>query len=133
MAQSANTVGRSRGVWTVLVALFAVFAVTGPVKMIREASDDGDANGNGAATGGDTVVMAKIAYAPTTLTVARGTEVLFRNEDVAPHTVTAEGGGPIDSGVLEPGQDVRGSSSTSRSTTSARSTRQMKAKVVLTG
>jgi plastocyanin len=104
MAQSGRDVGRSRVVWTVLVALFAVFAVTGPVKMIREASADEDP---GAAAGGDTVVMARIAFAPTTLTVDRGTEVLFRNDDVAPHTVTAEGGGAIDSGVLSPGKSFR--------------------------
>ena len=41
------------------------------------------------------------------MTIARGTEVLFDNDDVAPHTVTAEGGGPIDSGVLNPGKTFR--------------------------
>lgn len=91
----------SRGVWTVVVLLFAALAVAGPVKMARTRAD------SGTAATGDTVVMAKIAFAPTTLTVAKGTEVAFRNDDVAPHTVTAQGGGAVDSGILGPGQTFR--------------------------
>jgi plastocyanin len=49
------------------------------------------------------VVMADIAYRPTSLTVAAGTEVRFDNRDVAPHTITATGGG-IDSGIIDPGR-----------------------------
>lgn len=95
----------SRGVWTVLVLLFAVFAVAGPFKMIR-AEAEKDAAAAEDATG-DTVVMAQIAYSPTTLNVARGTEVVFRNDDVAPHTVTAQGGGGVDSGIIGPGRSFR--------------------------
>jgi plastocyanin len=47
--------------------------------------------------------MAQIRYDPETLIVARGVEVVFKNEDVAPHTVTARSG-TIDSGVLAPGK-----------------------------
>ncbi|MEA2828281.1 MAG: hypothetical protein QOG43_2720 [Actinomycetota bacterium] len=93
----------SRGLWTVLVLLFAALAVAGPVKMVKTAADT---SGDTAASG-DTVVMAKIAFAPTTLTVAKGTEVVFRNDDVAPHTVTAQGGGGVDSGILGPGKTFR--------------------------
>jgi plastocyanin len=95
----------SRGLWTLVVVLFAVLAVAGPVKMVKTRAD-ADSSGGAAATG-DTVVMAKIAFAPTTLTVAKGTEVVFRNDDVAPHTVTAQGGGAVDSGILGPGKTFR--------------------------
>jgi plastocyanin len=47
--------------------------------------------------------MAGLAFAPTTLTVARGSTVVFDNADTAPHTVTARSGG-VDSGVLDPGR-----------------------------
>ena len=56
----------------------------------------------GAAAGG-TVKMAGLAFAPGTLTVARGSTVVFDNDDTAPHTVTARSGG-VDSGVLDPGR-----------------------------
>ena len=56
-----------------------------------------------AAGGGGTVRMAGLAFAPGTLTVARGTTVVFDNDDTAPHTVTARSGG-VDSGVLDPGK-----------------------------
>ena len=48
---------------------------------------------------------AGLAFAPGTLTVARGTRVVFDNDDTAPHTVTARSGG-VDSGVLDPGRQV---------------------------
>jgi plastocyanin len=57
----------------------------------------------GAAAGGGTVKMAGLAFAPGTLTVARGATVVFDNDDTAPHTVTARSGG-VDSGVLDPGK-----------------------------
>jgi plastocyanin len=49
------------------------------------------------------VRMAGLAFAPGTLTVARGSTVVFDNDDTAPHTVTARSGG-VDSGVLDPGR-----------------------------
>ena len=55
------------------------------------------------AAGGSTVRMAGLAFAPGTLTVARGATVVFDNDDTAPHTVTARSGG-VDSGVLDPGK-----------------------------
>jgi plastocyanin len=47
--------------------------------------------------------MAGLAFAPGTLTVARGATVVFDNDDAAPHTVTARSGG-VDSGVIDPGR-----------------------------
>ena len=46
--------------------------------------------------------LAGLKFAPATLTVAKGTEVQFINDDTAPHTVTADDSS-IDSGTLGPG------------------------------
>jgi plastocyanin len=84
-----------------VTAIWAAFAIAAPVVIIYRQSRDDD--GGSAKAGGDTVTMAQIAFKPTTLTVARGTEVSFVNKDTAPHTVTQDGGS-IDSGVLNPGK-----------------------------
>lgn len=91
----------NRFVWSVILLAFAAMAVTGPYKMLRESAPE-------PARGADseqrpTVAMAGLAFAPQELTVDRGTEVLFDNDDVAPHTVTADDGS-VDSGTLNPGK-----------------------------
>ena len=88
---------RSRLPWFVVLALFEVMAIAGPVKMIVRSVGDDDATG-----GGSVVKMAGLKFAPAELTVPRGTVVLFDNNDVAPHTVTANDNS-IDSGTLRPG------------------------------
>jgi plastocyanin len=50
----------------------------------------------------DAVSIANFAFDPAELEVAAGTEVIWTNDDQAPHTVTADGG-EFDSGTLEPG------------------------------
>lgn len=45
------------------------------------------------------------AYEPKTLTVKRGTEVTWVNQDDAPHTVTSDEGGALDSEQLEEGDE----------------------------
>jgi plastocyanin len=85
-----------------VTALWAAFAIAAPAVILYRQADDDDGGAKGGA-GGNTVTMAQIAFKPTTLVVARGTEVSFENKDVAPHTVTENGGG-IDSGVLNPGK-----------------------------
>jgi plastocyanin len=87
-----------RAIWTVIVAFFAFMAIMAVVVIVRE-----NTGGAEAAADGDTVVMARIAYNPPKLTVARGTTVTFDNQDVAPHTVTADEGS-TDSGLLDPGK-----------------------------
>jgi plastocyanin len=47
--------------------------------------------------------MEGLKFAPATLTVPKGTTVLFDNQDVAPHTVTSDEAG-VDSGVIGPGK-----------------------------
>jgi plastocyanin len=101
---------RPNPVWLAVVALMVGLAVTGPVLMVRDRlADRAPAAAQGAqpaAAGAATVRMAGLAFAPATLTVARGTTVVFDNDDTAPHTVTAGSGG-VDSGVLDPGRQFR--------------------------
>jgi plastocyanin len=89
-----------RLLWTVIVLAFALMAVTGPYKMFRQTSGDAEA---AEASANPTVSMAGFVFAPEELTVPRGTEVLFDNDDVAPHTVTADDKS-VDSGLLNPGK-----------------------------
>jgi plastocyanin len=101
---------RPNPVWALVVVLMAGLALAGPVIIVSDQLTDdapaaaGAAEGaQPAAAGGDTVKMAGLSFAPATLTVARGTTVVFDNGDTAPHTVTARSGG-VDSGVLDPGR-----------------------------
>lgn len=82
-----------RVVGLALTALFVVMALAGPAKVLWR-SDGGSAPGE--------VRMAGLRFAPASLAVGRADEVVFRNDDVAPHTVTAADGS-LDSGILAPG------------------------------
>jgi len=106
---------RPNPVWLLVVVAMAGLAVAGPVIMVRdqladragvptvaEGAQPAEGTAAGAAAGG-TVRMAGLAFAPGTLTVAKGSTVVFDNDDTAPHTVTARSGG-VDSGVLDPGR-----------------------------
>ena len=89
-----------RVVWTAIVAAFVAVAVAAVVTIVRENTASASGEAEGAA---DAVVMEKLTFAPDVLAVARGAEVTFTNDDVAPHTVTADDGS-VDSGLLNPGQ-----------------------------
>ena len=106
---------RPNPVWLLVVVAMAGLAVAGPVIMVRdqladragapsvaEGAQPAEGTEAGAAAGG-TVRMAGLTFAPGTLTVAKGSTVVFDNDDTAPHTVTARSGG-VDSGVLDPGK-----------------------------
>jgi plastocyanin len=104
---------RPNPVWLLVVVLMAGLALAGPAIMVRDQLADREATPSAAegaqpaegapAAAGGTVRMAGLAFAPGTLTVARGSTVVFDNDDTAPHTVTARSGG-VDSGVLDPGR-----------------------------
>ena len=104
---------RPNPVWLLVVVVMVGLAVAGPVIILRDQlADDPPAAPTAAegaqpvaaaGGGGGTVKMAGLSFAPGTLTVARGTTVVFDNDDTAPHTVTARSGG-VDSGVLDPGK-----------------------------
>ena len=105
---------RPNPVWLLVVVLMVGRALAGPVIIVRDrladrvaapSAAEGAQPATAAAAGGagGTVRMAGLAFAPGTLTVARGATVVFDNDDTAPHTVTARSGG-IDSGVIDPGR-----------------------------
>jgi plastocyanin len=105
---------RPNPVWLLVVVVMVGLAVAGPVIILLDQLADDPAAAPTAAEGaqpvaaaagggGGTVKMAGLSFAPGTLTVARGTTVVFDNDDTAPHTVTARSGG-VDSGVLDPGR-----------------------------
>ena len=105
---------RPNPVWLLVVVLMVGLALAGPVIIVRDrladrvaapSAAEGAQPATAAAAGGagGTVRMAGLAFAPGTLTVARGATVVFDNDDTAPHTVTARSGG-VDSGVIDPGR-----------------------------
>ncbi len=99
----------SRVVWTVLVPFCLALAIIAVVVIVQEntaAEADAVAGAPAAVEAAPTVLMEKLAFSPTTLTVRRGAEVLFDNSDVAPHTVTADEGDQ-DSGIIDPGSAYR--------------------------
>jgi plastocyanin len=104
---------RPNPVWLLVVVAMIGLALAGPVIIVRDRLADRVATPSAvegarpaapaAGAAGGTVRMAGLAFAPGTLTVARGSTVVFDNDDTAPHTVTARSGG-VDSGVLDPGR-----------------------------
>jgi plastocyanin len=79
-------------------------AVYGPLKMVRYNSPAKKASAATAGNSGEARVnMAGLTFTPGVLAVRKGTEVLFDNDDLAPHTVTSEDRS-IDSGLLNPGK-----------------------------
>jgi plastocyanin len=97
-----------RVLWVVVVVFFLAMALAGPAAMVRASRAEGrQARGAPYAGGGAVVQMKNIAFAPASLTVARGTEVVFENLDTAPHTVTGKAPGGVDSGTLNPGKSFR--------------------------
>jgi plastocyanin len=106
---------RPNPVWLLVVLAMIGLALAGPVIIVRDKLADRVATPSaaegarpaakapGGGGGGGAVRMVGLAFAPTTLTVAKGSTVVFDNADTAPHTVTARSGG-VDSGVLDPGK-----------------------------
>ena len=104
---------RPSPVWLLVVVLMVGLALAGPVIIVRDrlaervaapsAAEGARPAAPAAGAAGGTVRMAGLAFAPGTLTVAKGSTVVFDNDDTAPHTVTARSGG-VDSGVLDPGK-----------------------------
>ena len=106
---------RPNPIWALVVLAMIGLALAGPAIIVRDqladrvavptAAEGAQSAGGGgaAAAAGGTVKMAGLAFAPASLTVAKGATVVFDNDDTAPHTVTARSGG-VDSGVLDPGK-----------------------------
>jgi plastocyanin len=51
-----------------------------------------------------TVTIAGLKFSPGVLRIHRGDQVVFRNEDIMPHTATAKGPAGFDSGLIKPGE-----------------------------
>ena len=51
-----------------------------------------------------TVIIKDFKFVPESLTVNVGDTIVWKNEDVAPHTATAKGKNPFDSGNLDSGK-----------------------------
>jgi plastocyanin len=83
----------------VAVVVFAGIAIVALLTVISRQSKDSSA----APAKANTVVMRQIAFAPKTLTAAKGSTVVWENKDVAPHDVTADDP-KISSGTIAPGK-----------------------------
>ena len=53
---------------------------------------------------GDAVTIKDFAYAPASLSVAKGTKLTFTNQDSTAHTATSSDQGGFDTGTIEKGQ-----------------------------
>ena len=98
-ARPATTFTPQRAIWAAMLVVFAALALAGPYKMLRGTGGGGDGSGT-------VVSMAGTTFSPGVLTVPRGTTVLFQNDDIQAHTVTAtaDNADPtIDSGIMEVG------------------------------
>jgi plastocyanin len=92
----------ARVTWLLVVGVFGAMAIAAPLKIATRQSRTA-----GRAGVGTDVHMAGLKFAPVALVVKKGTTVVFDNNDVAPHTVTEDGAGGIDSGVVSPGKSFR--------------------------
>lgn len=54
--------------------------------------------------GDSTITIADFAFAPQTITVKKGSTVIWTNEDSVGHTVTSDTGSELDSALLSKGQ-----------------------------
>lgn len=99
-----------RVLWVGIVAFFLAMALAGPVAIVRAnrpSRGQAQAAVPAGGAGGAVVQMKNLAFTPATLTVERGTEVVFENLDTAPHTVTSHTPGGVDSGTLGTGRSFR--------------------------
>src|SRR5437016_7687429 len=97
--------GAKRLLWLAIVAVYVALAVAAPATIISRHVGSSSAATTRPTPGTRTTVhMAGLKFSPGKLIVVKGTTVVFDNDDVAPHTVTAQSGGGVDSGVLSPGK-----------------------------
>ena len=95
----------SRVIWSVLTLAFVALAAGGPLQMVRASrarAASASTASSKAASKVVTVRMVGLRFEPDLVAVAKGTEVVFVNDDVTVHTVNGANGGPVDSGQLPP-------------------------------
>jgi len=96
-----------KAAWAVVVAGLFAIAVAAPVKLISKHAGHSSPRGSGGASASTTVHMAGLKFSPSALVVPKGAVAVFDNNDVAPHTVTEDTPGGVDSGVLPPSKAFR--------------------------
>jgi plastocyanin len=101
-----NDLAMSRGVWTVIVGIFGAIAIAAPVKIVNNHVGQSSSS-TGTVAGNPVIHMAGLMFSPGTIVVRKGATAVFDNNDVAPHTVTEDTAGGVDSGVMSPGQQFR--------------------------
>lgn len=84
----------------ILVILILVVAVGGYYFMQKSASNESAIEQSNSPT----VTIANFAFTPQTITVKRGSTVIWTNEDSVGHTVTSDTGNGLDSPLLSKGQ-----------------------------
>ena len=94
---------RSFGPSLSLLALAAALFVAACSKSSGPSSPYGATSAPSAPAPANTVVMANIAFSPTSITVAAGTTITWQNNDGVDHTSTSDNG-VWDTGTIAPGQ-----------------------------
>lgn len=79
-----------------LLPIMAVILVAGCVSQLGGGTTKGTAS---------TIEIKGYAFDPSTITIARGTTVIWTNLDPTTHTVTSDSGSELDSGVITSGQN----------------------------
>lgn len=92
-ATGRSAAGRNAGVTAGILMLAAVSAHAG-----------WGAASSAAAGSGHVVIIENMKFSPAVITVRTGERIVFRNQDLVPHTATSKPAGQFDSGVLKGGE-----------------------------
>ena len=87
----------ARSVATILVSLCGVVVTMFCLSAVWSVRADGTAKTH-------TVVMQEMRFSPPTLRIQQGDTIVFRNDDLVPHTATAKQHEVFDSGIIPPGE-----------------------------
>lgn len=96
-----TTPARMAGVGLGLFALVALVPAAMPAEAVRPVGGE-----HAAAPAVHTVVIEATSFRPATLRVRVGDTIVWRNDDMFPHTATSRDGG-FDSGSIAPGSSWR--------------------------
>lgn len=90
---SVNTAGARANLTIVVAALVTVLSLFGVWPVLATAPGRTH-----------TVVMEGMRFSPSTLRIQRGDTIVFKNNDLVPHTATAKQRDGFDSGIIKPGE-----------------------------
>ncbi len=91
--------------------IFTALLVAGCGSSTHKSAPAASSPSGGSSSGGSAtavLVIKNFAYSPSTLTVAPGATITVKNEDTAPHTVTATNphNGAFNTGDIQPGSNA---------------------------